>query len=92
MNEYKSDMNCAKRIETWRTRRTKPYDRDKIVNIYPQCANCTPRQRKQIVEYAKSIFIARYLIIGLRIPKKYAHFATYLRGEFFMGGGERMPE
>lgn len=53
MTEYKSDMNCAKRIETWRTRRTKPYDRDKIVNIYPQCANCTPRQRKQIVEYAK---------------------------------------
>ena len=30
----------------------------------------------------KSIFIARYLIIGLRIPKKYAHFATYLRSKF----------
>lgn len=32
----------------------------------------------------KSIFIARYLIIGLRIPNKHAHLATYLRGEFYI--------
>ena len=32
----------------------------------------------------KSIFIARYLIIVLCIPKKHAHFATHLRSEFYI--------
>lgn len=51
--EYVRDVSCASHIEDWRTRRTNPHDRDNIVNRYPQCIDFTPRQRKQIVEYAK---------------------------------------
>ena len=59
MEEYVSDANCASHIEDWRTRRTDPNDRDNIVNRYPQCANCTQRQQKQIVEYAKKYIYSK---------------------------------
>jgi hypothetical protein len=53
MVEYRRNKDCASQIEEWRTRRTNPNDRDNIVSRYPQCANFTLGQRKQIVEYAK---------------------------------------
>lgn len=53
MRNY-NDFDRAKRIENWRNRMAKPYDRDKVKIYYPTLSH---RQRKQVVIYAKKYIL-----------------------------------